>query len=120
MGAVTGAAEVCDGHYLGPILNRAARVMAGAHGGQIVVSAVTAGLAHGADLVDLRVHRLRDLSGVEHLFRVRTEGLRSDFPPRRTVDAVPGNLPTQTSSLVAVTCRLSNWPNWCAAIGWSL
>ena len=74
MGVVTGAAEVRDGDYFGPVLNRAARVMAAAHGGQIVLSAVTAGLADGADLVDLGVHRLRDLSGVEHLFQVRADG----------------------------------------------
>ena len=100
MGIVTGAAEVRDGDYFGPVLNRAARVMAAAHGGQIVLSAVTAGLADGADLVDLGVHRLRDLSGEEHLFQARADGLRSQFPALRTIDAVPGNLPIQTTSFV--------------------
>jgi predicted ATPase len=100
MGVVTGVAEVRDGDYFGPVLNRAARVMAAAHGGQIVLSAVTAGLAERADLVDLGVHRLRDVSGVERLFQVRADGLRSQFPPLRTIDAVPGNLPVQTTSFV--------------------
>ncbi len=100
MGVVTGAAEVRDGDYFGPVLNRAARVMAAAHGGQIVLSGVTAGLAEQADLVDLGVHRLRDLSGAEHLFQVRADGLRSRFQPLRTIDAVPGNLPIETTSFV--------------------
>ena len=100
MGVVTGAAQVRDDDYFGPVLNRAARVMAAAHGGQILLGTSAAGLVDGVDLVDLGVHRLRDLSGVEHLFQVRAEGLRSDFPAVRTIDAVPGNLPTQTTSFV--------------------
>jgi hypothetical protein len=54
----------------------------------------------GFDLVDLVEHRLRDLSGAEHLYQVRAEGLRVKFAPLRTLDAVPGNLPVQTTSLV--------------------
>ncbi len=100
MGVVTGAAELRGDDYFGPVLNRAARVMAAAHGGQILLGTSTAGLADGADLVDLGVHRLRDLSGVEHLFQVRAEGLRLQFPALRTIEAVPGNLPVQTTSFV--------------------
>ena len=59
--------------------------MAAGHGGQIVLARSTAGLADGVDLVDLGAHRLRDLSGVEHLFQVRADGLRSQFPPLRTL-----------------------------------
>ena len=85
--------------YFGPALNRAARVMAAGHGGQILVAASTASLVSGVDLVDLGEHRLRDLSGVEHLFQVRADGLRVEFPPLRTLDAVPGNLPVQLDEL---------------------
>ncbi len=100
MGIATGEAEQRGEDYFGPALNRAARVMAVGHGGQVLVSASSAGLVTGADLWDLGEHRLRDLSGVEHLFQVRADGLRVDFPRLRTVDAVPGNLPVQVTRLV--------------------
>jgi predicted ATPase len=100
MGLASGSAELREGDYFGPVLNRAARVMAAGHGGQIVLSSSTAGLTSGIDLVDLGVHRLRDLSGSEHLFQARAPGLRTDFPPLRTLDSVPGNLPVQATSFV--------------------
>lgn len=100
MGVATGEAEQRGDDYFGPALNRAARVMAVGHGGQILVSGVAASLISGMDLVDLGEHRLRDLSGVERLFQVRTDGLAVEFPRLRTVDAVPGNLPRQTTSFV--------------------
>ncbi len=100
MGIATGEAEQRGEDYFGPVLNRAARVMAVGHGGQILVSGVSASLVSGVDLVDLGEHRLRDLSGVERLFQVRADGLRVEFPRVRTVDAVPGNLPAQTTSFV--------------------
>jgi predicted ATPase len=82
------------------VLNRTARVMAAGHGGQILVAASTAAVVAGIDLVDRGEHRLRDLSGVEHLYQVRAQGLRVEFAPLRTLDAVPGNLPVQTTSFV--------------------
>jgi predicted ATPase/class 3 adenylate cyclase len=100
MGVATGEAERRGDDYFGPVLNRAARVMAAGHGGQILVAASTAALVDGAELVDLGAHRLRDLSGATQLFQVRAAGLQSDFPPLRTVDAVPGNLLVQTTSFV--------------------
>jgi hypothetical protein len=54
----------------------------------------------GAELVDLGVHRLRDLSGVTQLFQVRAEGVAVEFPPLRTLDVVPGNLPAQLTRFV--------------------
>jgi predicted ATPase len=54
----------------------------------------------GVQLVDRGEHRLRDLSGVEHLYQVCAEGLPTEFPPLRTLDAVPGNLPMVTTSFV--------------------
>ena len=100
MGVATGEAEQRGDDYFGPALNRAARVMAVGHGGQVLLSVSTAGLVSGLDLVDLGEHRLRDLSGVEHLFQVRAEGLATTFPALKTVNAVPGNLPRQTTSFV--------------------
>ena len=81
-------------------MNRTARVMAAGHGGQILVAASTAAVVSGVDLVDRGEHRLHDLSGVEHLYQVHAEGLRVEFAPLRTLDAVPGNLPVQTTSFV--------------------
>ncbi len=100
MGLATGAAERRGDDYFGPALNRAARVMAVGHGGQILVSGSTAGLVSGNDLLNLGEHRLRDLSEVEQLFQLRASGLRTEFPPLTTVDAVPGNLPAQVTSFV--------------------
>ena len=71
MAVHTGEAEERQGDYFGPPLNRAARVMAAGHGGQILVTATSAALVDGIDLLDLGEHRLRDLSGVERLFEVR-------------------------------------------------
>ena len=100
MGIATGGAELRGDDYFGPALNRAARVVAAGHGGQILVAAATAALVSAQGLVDLGERRLRDLSGAEHLFQVRAEGLRVEFPPLRTLDATPGNLPVQSTSFV--------------------
>jgi predicted ATPase len=100
MGVATGEAEARGDDYFGPVLNRTARVMAAGHGGQVLVAASAAALVSGVDLLDRGEHRLRDLSGIEHLYQLRAEGLAVDFPPLRTVDAVPGNLPMQTTSFV--------------------
>jgi class 3 adenylate cyclase len=100
MGIATGEAERRGDDYFGPVLNRTARVMAAGHGGQILVAASTAAVLSGVDLLHRGEHRLRDLSGVEHLYQVRAASLRVDFPRLQTLDAVPGNLPMQTSSFV--------------------
>jgi predicted ATPase len=100
MGIATGEAELRGDDYFGPVLNRTARVMAAGHGGQILVAGSAAALVSGVDFLDRGEHRLRDLSGVEHLYQVRAEGLAVEFASLRTVDAVPGNLPMQTTSFV--------------------
>jgi predicted ATPase len=100
MGVATGEAEERDGDYFGPALNRAARVMAAGHGGQILVAASTASLMDAVELADLGEHRLRGLSGATRLFQVHADGVAVDFPRLRTLDAVPGNLPMQVTSFV--------------------
>ena len=66
--------------YFGAVLNRAARVMAAGHGGQILLAESTAVLLSGVDLLDLGPRRLRDLPTPVGVFQVRAPGLRTDFP----------------------------------------
>jgi predicted ATPase/class 3 adenylate cyclase len=105
MGIHSGEAEARGGDYFGPAVNRAARIMAVGHGGQILLSGATAGLLDGglpatATLRDLGEHRLRDLGRAEHLFQVAGRDLPSEFPPLATLDRRPNNLPTQASAFV--------------------
>jgi predicted ATPase len=100
MGLATGEAELRDGDYFGTVLNRAARVMAAGHGGQILVADSTAVLLSGVDLLDLGSRRLRDVPTPVQVFQVQAEGLRTDFPPLRALDAGPGNLRPATTSFI--------------------
>ncbi len=100
MGVATGEAERRGDDYFGPALNRAARVMAAGHGGQVLVAQSTAVLARGVELAAMGSRRLRDLSAPVELFQVVAPGLRSEFPPLRTLDTTPGNLKAQTSSFL--------------------
>jgi len=104
MGIHTGETVERDGDYFGPTLNRGARVMAAAHGNQVLVTAASAegldaGVA-GAQLLDLGEHRLRDLEGTERLFQLVAEGLAAEFPPVQSLDASISTLPPQRSSFV--------------------
>jgi predicted ATPase/class 3 adenylate cyclase len=105
MGLHTGEADARAGDYFGPVVNRAARLTAAAHGGQILVSRATEAvlrdhLGGDLELVGLGEHRLRDLSRPEGVFQLRGPGLAEDFPPLRSLDAFPGNLPLQVSSFI--------------------
>jgi hypothetical protein len=100
MGLATGEAELRDGDYFGAVLNRAARVMAAGHGGQVLLAESTASLLSGVDLDDLGQRRLRDLSTPIGVFQVRAPGLRTDFPPLRTLDSTPGNLRAAVTSFI--------------------
>src|SRR5271163_1718562 len=100
MGLATGEAELRGGDYFGAVLNRAARVMAAGHGGQILLAESTAGLLTGVDLTDLGPRRLRDLPTAVGVFQVQAEGLRMDFPALRALDVSPGNLRPATTSFI--------------------
>jgi predicted ATPase len=105
MGLHTGEADERRGDYFGSAVNRAARLMALAYGGQVVASGATAdvvadGLPPELKLVDLGEHLLRDLSRREHVFQVEAPGLGSGFGPLRSPDGLPGNLPVQPTSFV--------------------
>jgi predicted ATPase len=121
IGIHTGVAELRDGDYFGSAVNRAARLEAVAHGGQVVCSQATADLARdivseGVGFVDLGEHRLRGLTRPERVFQVTAPGLTREFPPLRSMDALPGNLPPQLTSFVgrreelrAVAKALEEW-----------
>lgn len=100
MGLATGEADLRDGDYFGTVLNRAARVMAAGHGGQILVADSTAGLLGDVELMNLGPRRLRDLTNPITVFQLRAAGLPADFPSLRTLDPSPGNLRQAATSLV--------------------
>ncbi|MDP2624274.1 MAG: tetratricopeptide repeat protein [Actinomycetota bacterium] len=101
----TGEAELRDNDYYGVALNRCQRVMAAAHGGQILLTlateeVLTRPLPAGVTLRDLGRHRLPDVAEAMHLFQVTHPDLRSDFPPLRGAGAFAHNLPVQLTSFV--------------------
>ena len=105
MGLHTGEALVRDGTYVGLDVHRAARIAAVGHGGQILVSEssralVEQSLPSGVELRDLGRHRLKDLAQPERIFETVIAGLPSQFPPLRSLDATPNNLPTQLTSFI--------------------
>ncbi|HET7846000.1 MAG TPA: adenylate/guanylate cyclase domain-containing protein, partial [Acidimicrobiia bacterium] len=105
MGVHAGDTESRDGDYFGPAMNRAARIMAAGHGGQVLLSGVAASLVDGrlpprATLRDLGTHRLKDLTLPEHLHQLVHEDIASEFPPPITLDARPHNLPLQSTEFL--------------------
>jgi predicted ATPase/class 3 adenylate cyclase len=105
MGLHSGEGRLGGGDYIGIDPNRAARIAAAGHGGQVVMSDATRALAEhdlpeGVAVRDLGTHRLKDLAHPEHLFDLLIDGLPSDFPVLKTLDARPNNLPAQLTSFV--------------------
>jgi predicted ATPase/class 3 adenylate cyclase len=105
MGIHSGEGVLGGEDYIGIDVNRAARISDAAHGGQVIVSAATRPLVErslpdGTTLRDLGEHRLRDIVHPERLADLRIDGLRADFPPPRTLDARPNNLPAQLTSFI--------------------
>jgi predicted ATPase/class 3 adenylate cyclase len=105
IGVHTGEAEERGGDYFGPAVNRAARLMALAHGGQVVLSRATEavlrdGLPEEIDLLDLGEYHLVGMARAERVFQVAHTDLRRDFPGLRSVDRTPGNLPSEVTSFI--------------------
>jgi predicted ATPase len=100
MGIATGEAELRGDDYFGLVLSRTARVMSAGHGGQILVAGATAALLDGIDVRDLGAHRLKGLSAPVEILQVLADGLPTEFPPLRTHDVSPGNLPAEVSSFL--------------------
>src|SRR5207248_7239056 len=105
MGLHTGDGVLSGSDYVGMDVHRAARIASAAHGGQLIVSEATRALIEhslpaGARLRDLGKHRLKDILQPEHLYALVIDGLPAEFPPPRTQEARPNNLPLQLTSFV--------------------
>lgn len=101
----SGATDEREGDYFGPAVNRVARVLAAVHGGQVVVSGATQQLLRGVmpeqmELCDLGDHRLKDLVEPERVWQLVAPGLREEFPPLRSLESLPNNLPHQLTPLI--------------------
>jgi predicted ATPase/class 3 adenylate cyclase len=108
MGLHSGAPRRIDSGYVGLDVHRAARIMAAAHGGQILVSETTASLLGVAvALRDLGEHRLKDLSLPQRLYQVLAPGMREEFPAVRTLENRPMNLPVQRNALLGREAELA-------------
>lgn len=105
MGMHTGEAVLGGDNYVGLDVHRAARVASAGQGGQVLISEPTRvlvdrALPEGVDLKDLGSHRLKDLPTPEHIYQLVIDGLQSDFPPIRSLDARPNNLPMPVTTFV--------------------
>jgi predicted ATPase/class 3 adenylate cyclase len=105
MGLHTGLGQLAGGDYVGIDVHRAARIAAAGHGGQILISDATRALVESRlpanlSLQDLGPHRLKDLAHPERLYQLVVEGLPSEFPPPRSLDARPNNLPLQLTRFI--------------------
>jgi predicted ATPase/class 3 adenylate cyclase len=105
MGLHTGEPLSESGSYVGLDVHRAARICTAGHGGQILLSDAVSSLAArdlppGVSLRDLGTHRLKDLRQPEHLLQVVHPDLPTDFPPVKSLDLLPNNLPRQLTSFI--------------------
>jgi class 3 adenylate cyclase len=108
----TGVTEERGGDYVGPDLNRIARLLAVGHGGQVLLSQATADLVRdhlpeGVALRDLGEHSLKDLIRPERIYQVIAQGLSDDYPPLKTVHARPHYLPLPATPFVGREAELA-------------
>lgn len=117
MGIHTGDVQRQGTHYFGRALYRCARLMSVGHGGQVLISSLTADLVRGelpADAVlrSLGTHRLKDLAEPEHVHELVHPAIRSGFPPLRSLESHPNNLVSQLDEFIgreretAAVCEL--------------
>jgi predicted ATPase/class 3 adenylate cyclase len=104
-GLHVGMAERRDGDYFGAAVNRAARIMGAAHGGQILLSEPVAAMVRdrlptAATLRDLGKVRLRGIASPEQVFQLEHPSLRTAFPALSALAGTPNNLPLQTTTFV--------------------
>ena len=112
MAVHTGEARLRDeGNYIGTAVIRTARMRSIAHGGQAVVSSATHDLVvdelpDDIELLDLGIHRLKDLARPEHVWQLTHPSLEATFPPLRSLDTLPNNLPVALSSFIGRTAEI--------------
>ncbi len=104
-GLHTGPVHARDNDYFGGTINRTARIMNAAHGGQVLVSQAIADqlrerLPAGVELKDLGAVRLKGLATTEAVFQVVHPRLYQNFPALRELEATPNNLPQQLTSFI--------------------
>lgn len=105
MGLHTGEPALVGECYVGIDVHRAARIGSAGHGGQVLVSETTRALVkddlpESITLRDLGEHRLKDLRHPKQLYQLLIAGLPCDFPPLRTLDTTPNNLPVQLTNFI--------------------
>ncbi len=111
-GLHVGDVERRDNDFFGSVVNRAARIMSAAHGGQVLMSEAVASLVRDrlpaeVALLDLGRVRLRDLASPERIFQLLHPELRPEFPALRSLEATPNNLPQQLASFIGRVHELS-------------
>ncbi len=105
MGLHTGHPTITGSGYVGLDLHRTARICTAGHGGQVLLSSAARELVEdfplpGISFRDLGEYRLKDLSRPQRLFQVVASDLPTDFPPLRSLDFLPNNLPIQLTSFI--------------------
>jgi predicted ATPase/class 3 adenylate cyclase len=105
MGLHTGEPRSTSAGYVGLDVHRAARLCVAGHGGQVLLSDATRALVEptlepSIGLRDLGEYRLKDIQRPEHVFQLVIDGLPDKFPPLRSLDTQPNNLPVQTTALI--------------------
>jgi predicted ATPase len=101
----SGAAEERDGDYFGPPVNLVARLLSAGHGGQVLLSQATRELLRsvlpaGVSVRDFGEHHLKDIAQPEHIFQLDAPDLPGEFPPLKTIDALPNNLPADLTNFI--------------------
>ena len=104
-GLHTGPVQSRDNDYFGSTINRTARIMNAAHGGQILISQALAdalcdALPTGVALKGLGSVRLKGLTTSEVVYQVVHPKLYQNFPALRELEATPNNLPQQLTSFI--------------------
>jgi predicted ATPase len=113
MAVHTGDADLREGDYYGPAINRCARLRGLAHGGQILLSEVTVRLVEDSPVPevtfrDLGLHQLRDLRRPERVFQLQAPALEAEFPPTRLADDRHGGMPLSSTPLVGRSAELAD------------
>jgi len=108
-----GFVERRDKDFFGQAVNRAARIMGAAHGGQVLLSQAVADLVRerlpaSVSLRDLGLIRLRDLTSPEHVHQLAAPGLRREFPALRSLETTPNNLLQQLTSFIGRSRELAD------------